>query len=70
MRHNAANSLNHIAFTHERSSQVNAMIAILSAEIFSGLVGGLISTGVIVVFGEIIPQVSRTRCRLLYPAAR
>ena len=35
---------------------VNAMIAILSADLTSGLVGGLISTGVIVIFGEIIPQ--------------
>lgn len=35
---------------------VNALIAILSASMTSGLVGGLISTGVIVVFGEIIPQ--------------
>lgn len=35
---------------------VNALIAILSAEMTSGVVGGLISTGVIVIFGEIIPQ--------------
>lgn len=35
---------------------VNAMIAILSASMTSGLVGGLLSTGIIVIFGEIIPQ--------------
>mmetsp|Transcript_105218 Transcript_105218/g.234879 ORF Transcript_105218/g.234879 Transcript_105218/m.234879 type:complete len:388 (-) Transcript_105218:53-1216(-) len=35
---------------------VNAMIAILLADIAAGLVGGLITTGLIVVFGEIIPQ--------------
>ena len=35
---------------------VNAMIAIVSADLTSGLVGGLLSTGIIVIFGEIIPQ--------------
>lgn len=35
---------------------VNAMIAILLADLASGLVGGLVTTGLIVVFGEIIPQ--------------
>ena len=35
---------------------VNAIISILSADLTSGLVGGLISTGVIVIFGEILPQ--------------
>ena len=35
---------------------VNAMIAILSADLTSGLVGGLLSTGIIVIFGEIITQ--------------
>lgn len=35
---------------------VNALIAITSASMTSGLVGGLISTVVIVIFGEICPQ--------------
>lgn len=35
---------------------VNAMIAILLADIASGIVGGLVTTGLIVVFGEITPQ--------------
>ena len=35
---------------------VNAMIAILLAGMSSGIMGGLITTAVIVVFGEIIPQ--------------
>ena len=35
---------------------VNAIIAILSADLTSGLMGGLLSTAFIVVFGEIIPQ--------------
>ena len=35
---------------------VNSLIAIFSAEMTSGVVGGLISTIVIVIFGEIIPQ--------------
>mmetsp|Transcript_101399 Transcript_101399/g.194486 ORF Transcript_101399/g.194486 Transcript_101399/m.194486 type:complete len:427 (+) Transcript_101399:2-1282(+) len=35
---------------------VNAMIAILLADIASGVVGGLVTTGLIVVFGEITPQ--------------
>ena len=35
---------------------VNACISILLADLTSGVVGGLISTGVIVIFGEIIPQ--------------
>lgn len=35
---------------------VNAMIAILSASFTSGLVGALLSTGFIVIFGEIMPQ--------------
>jgi len=35
---------------------VNALIAILSASFTSGLVGALLSTAFIVVFGEIMPQ--------------
>ena len=35
---------------------VNALIAILAASFTSGLVGGLLSTGFILIFGEIIPQ--------------
>lgn len=40
---------------------VNAMIAILLADMASGLVGGLVTTGVIVIFGEIVPQSICTR---------
>ena len=40
---------------------VNAMIAILLADMASGLVGGLVTTGVIVIFGEIVPQSSALR---------
>jgi metal transporter CNNM len=36
---------------------VNAMLSILMADMTSGLMGFLISTIVIVIFGEIIPQV-------------
>ncbi|KAH8047007.1 DUF21-containing protein [Aureococcus anophagefferens] len=35
---------------------VNAMIAILLSDMTSGVVGGLVTTALIVVFGEIIPQ--------------
>jgi len=35
---------------------VNALISILTAQMTSGLVGGFVATGVIVIFGEIIPQ--------------
>ena len=35
---------------------VNAGIAILTASFTSGLVGGMLSTGFILIFGEIIPQ--------------
>ena len=40
---------------------VNAYLSILMAEITSGLAGFLISTAVIVIFGEIIPQASCSR---------
>merc|ERR1719379_1705177 len=40
---------------------VNALIAILLADMTSGLIGGMITTGLIVVFGEIIPQSVCTR---------
>jgi metal transporter CNNM len=35
---------------------VNSMLSILSADIFNGTIGFFTSTGVIVIFGEIIPQ--------------
>lgn len=38
------------------NTMVNSLIAILSAEMTSGPVGGLISTAAIVIFGEIIPM--------------
>ncbi|KAK3264504.1 hypothetical protein CYMTET_26766 [Cymbomonas tetramitiformis] len=40
---------------------VNAMIAILTADMTSGVLGGLISTFLIVIFGEIIPQAACSR---------
>ncbi|EOD35948.1 hypothetical protein EMIHUDRAFT_48084, partial [Emiliania huxleyi CCMP1516] len=48
---------------------VNAMISILSADLTSGLAGGLIATAVIVVFGEIIPQAVCSRHGLRIGAA-
>ena len=48
---------------------VNAMIAILLADLTSGLIGGMISTGVIVIFGEIIPQAVCARHGLRIGAA-
>ena len=47
---------------------VNALIAILSASITSGLVGALLSTGFIVIFGEIMPQSVCSRYGLLIGA--
>ena len=47
---------------------VNALIAILSASFTSGLVGALLSTGFIVVFGEIMPQSVCSRYGLLIGA--
>jgi metal transporter CNNM len=47
---------------------VNALIAILSASFTSGLVGALLSTGFIVVFGEIMPQSICSRHGLLIGA--
>ena len=43
------------------NTMVNAMIAILLADMASGIVGGLVTTGVIVIFGEIVPQSICTR---------
>ncbi len=43
---------------------VNAYLSILMAEITSGIAGFLISTAVIVIFGEIIPQASCSRYAL------
>jgi len=40
---------------------VNAALSILMADVTSGLVGFFVSTGVIVVFGEIIPQATCSR---------
>ena len=48
---------------------VNAMIAIITADMTSGLVGGLISTAMIVIFGEIIPQAVCSRHGLRIGAA-
>ena len=42
---------------------VNAMIAILLSDMTSGIVGGLVTTGLIVIFGEIIPQSVSARAR-------
>jgi len=42
---------------------VNAVLSILLAGLTTGLAGSLISTGVIVIFGEIIPQSYRRRAR-------
>lgn len=44
---------------------VNALLAILMADMTSGVLGFLISTVVIVIFGEIIPQASCSRHALL-----
>jgi metal transporter CNNM len=43
---------------------VNSGLSILTAEIFSGTVGFLASTGLIVVFGEILPQATCSRYAL------
>ncbi|GMH50474.1 hypothetical protein TrRE_jg10315, partial [Triparma retinervis] len=43
---------------------VNALLSILTAELFGGLSGFLLSTAIIVVFGEIIPQASCSRYAL------
>ncbi|GMI28885.1 hypothetical protein TeGR_g13957, partial [Tetraparma gracilis] len=43
---------------------VNSVLAILMADIAGGLAGGLVSTAVIVVFGEIIPQATCSRYAL------
>ena len=48
---------------------VNALIAIISADLTSGVVGGLLSTGIIVIFGEIIPQAICSRHGLRIGAA-
>ena len=48
---------------------VNALIAITSAQMTSGVVGGLISTVVIVIFGEICPQAICSRHGLRIGAA-
>lgn len=40
---------------------VNSVLSIIAADIFSGTVGAIVSTGVIVVFGEIVPQAICTR---------
>eukprot|EP01012_Entosiphon_sulcatum_P019867 TRINITY_DN24830_c0_g1_i1.p1 TRINITY_DN24830_c0_g1~~TRINITY_DN24830_c0_g1_i1.p1 ORF type:complete len:542 (+),score=136.07 TRINITY_DN24830_c0_g1_i1:40-1665(+) len=44
---------------------VNALLSILMAEMTSGLLGLLVSTTLIVIFGEIIPQATCTRHALL-----
>jgi metal transporter CNNM len=43
---------------------VNAALSILMADVSSGLVGFLLSTAIIVIFGEIIPQASCSRYAL------
>ncbi|GMI42670.1 hypothetical protein TrCOL_g2899 [Triparma columacea] len=43
---------------------VNALLSILTAELFGGLSGFLMSTAIIVIFGEIIPQASCSRYAL------
>jgi len=48
---------------------VNTVLSILMADIAGGLTGGLVSTAVIVVFGEIIPQASCSRYALQIGAA-
>ena len=48
---------------------VNALIAIFSADMSSGLLGGVIATLVILVFGEIIPQAACSRHGLRIGAA-
>ena len=48
---------------------VNAVIAILLADLTSGLAGGLLSTAVIVIFGEILPQAVCSRYGLRIGAA-
>eukprot|EP01047_Picozoa_sp_COSAG01_P051325 COSAG01_NODE_5284_length_4356_cov_305.532535_2_plen_402_part_00 len=47
---------------------VNALIAILSASFTSGAVGALVSTGFIVIFGEIMPQSVCSRYGLMIGA--
>ena len=44
---------------------VNALLSILLAELTSSIVGFLLSTGIIVIFGEIIPQATCSRHGLL-----
>lgn len=46
------------------NAAVNAALAILTAEITGGLVGFLVSTAMIVIFGEILPQAACSRCAL------
>lgn len=48
---------------------VNAVIAVLLSDLTSGLVGTLVTTGLIVVFGEIIPQSLCSRHALAIGAA-
>ena len=47
---------------------VNSAMAVFLSSIATGLVAGLVSTGLIVVFGEIIPQASFSRHALLVGA--
>jgi metal transporter CNNM len=47
----------------------NSLIAIFSAELTSGLVGEILSTGIIVIFAEIAPQAACTRYGLRLGAA-
>ena len=48
---------------------VNAVISILTADLTSGIIGGLISTALIVIFGEIVPQAVCSRHGLRIGAA-
>jgi CBS domain containing-hemolysin-like protein len=47
------------------SRQVNALLSILMADLTSGMTGFLLSTIIIVIFGEIIPQASCSRYALV-----